>query len=247
MKFPFSCRFSLIVFLILCIGCTFPVSGIAAPETTPASPITAAVAPETANPMVSATVSAAVLTVGDPVTISGTATGGKPVSEVRIWVFAGSYVNVSTVMVNPDGTYSRTYQTAGLPPATYYVWVQSPGNSGNFEIDLQNSGNYSGQVVNVKSGALLVNFTGAGSVQNAEAAVALSEALIQARSDDVYTKTTFQLIAPGPATAVPATPAAPAAPAVPVQPAATKSPLSPLRVIAGLGVFGAGAILCHRK
>jgi hypothetical protein len=175
------------------------------------------------------------------VTISGVATGGNLSAGVQIWIFAGSYIDVSTVPVNADGTYSKTFQTAGFPPATYYVYVQSPGNDGKFGIALDKSGKYSGQVVDAKDGSLLVNMTGTGSVQDSAAAVALTEALNKRGGDDVYTKTTFQLIAPTTA-AVSAAVTTPSPAPVPT----TKSPLSPLTLFAGLGLCGA-AIMLSRK
>jgi len=109
----------------------------------------------TTKQSVNATVSAGRPSVGEPVTISGTVSGSMISSGVQIWVFAGNYVNVSTVSVNPDGTFSRTYTSTGLPPATYYVFVQSPGPNGDYNIDFQESGIYSGQVVNTKTNTLI--------------------------------------------------------------------------------------------
>ena len=90
----------------------------------------------------------------------------------------------------------RTRQR-GFPPATYYIFVQSPGDDGVFNMDLQSSGVYSGDVVNTQTGALLFNFTGTGSVQDAAASTALSDTINQQGFDDVYTKLTFQLVAAG--------------------------------------------------
>jgi hypothetical protein len=222
------------VFLILAMVVVLPVSAVVASANTAAPAGTPAASSVAAKPMISATVSAATPIAGDPVTVSGVATGGNAVNSVQIWIFAGSYVNVSTVTVNADGTYSKTYQTAGFPPATYYVYVQSPGNDGKFGIALDQSGKYSGQIVDVKDGSLLVNMTGTGSVQDAAAAVALTDSLNKRGGDDVYTKTTFQLMAP-----TTATPAA-ASSTVPAVPATTaKSSLSPLTLVAGLGLCGA--------
>jgi hypothetical protein len=221
-----------LVFLVL-VALVVPVSGFAAPSnaSSPAAITTVAIASQ--KPMVTATVSVTAPTVGDPVTISGVATGGNLSAGVQIWLFAGNYVNVTAVPVLADGSYSATYQTAGFPPATYYVFVQSPGVDGKFNIKLETTGKFSGQVVDSNTGVLLVNFTGTGSVQDAAAATALAEALNQRDVDDVYTKTTFQLVAP-------ATPASAAlipvsvAPSAPVSP--TKSPLSPMTIVAGLGI-----------
>lgn len=232
MKKSVSLGITFIVLVLLAALVVLPVSGLTI--------VTQTSAPTT--PFISATYSPATPTVGDPVTISGVATGGNLNAGVQIWVFAGNYVNVSTVPVNAAGTFSNTYSTTGLPPATYYVFVQSPGTDGNFDIDLYDANRYSGQVVNTKSKATIFNFTGTGSVQDAAASKALSDALNQPGQDDVYTKLTFQLTAP--VTAMPS--AAPATSAVPA-PTTTKSPL-PVEVTAGaLVIGGCCAAFCMRK
>jgi hypothetical protein len=240
MKIPYKSCLITCVFLILAFILVLPVSAVVDSQATTAASGTPAAA-TAGKPMVSATVSVATPTVGDPVTISGVATGGNLSAGVQIWVFAGNYVDVSTVPVNADGTYSKTYQTTGLPPATYYVYVQSPGGDGKFGLALDKSGKFSGQIVDGKDGSLLVNMTGTGSVQDAAAEVALSDALNKRGGDDVYTKTTFKLMAP--ATAAPVTTVTTALPA----PATTaKSPLTPLTLLAALGLCGA-AIRLSRK
>jgi hypothetical protein len=154
MKISLSRGLAACAFLLLLMIIVLPVSGVV-----PLSPSsTIAVSPT--KPMVSAMVSSATPAIGDLVTVSGTATGGNLTAGVQIWVFAGNYVNVSTVPVKVDGTYAKTYATTGLPTATYYVFVQTPGNDGVFNLDLAVTGRYSGQVVNAQSGALLLNFTG---------------------------------------------------------------------------------------
>lgn len=148
---------------------------------------------------VSATVSAASINAGQPITVSGT-TSGDVTPGIQIWIFAGNYVNVSIVPVSADGIFSKTYNTAGLPPATYYVFVQHPGADNNLEI--MTTG-YSGQVTNMDTGAVIFNFTGMGSVQNDDAAIALTNALNSQSINDIYTKTQF--IISGPGTAPPPT------------------------------------------
>jgi hypothetical protein len=236
-------KITCLVFLVL-VALVLPVSGVVAPLNT-ASPTSPTVASATLEkPMVTATVSEANPTVGDPVTISGVATGGNLSVGVQIWLFAGNYVNVTAVPVQSDGSYSATYQTSGFPPATYYVFVQSPGVDGKFNIKLETTGQFSGQVVDAKTGTPLVNFTGTGSVQGAAAATALADALNQRDVDDVYTKTTFQLVAPSTSVAAVSAPVSVAS-AAPVT--TTKSPLSPLAVIAGLGICTVVAARSLRK
>ena len=192
MKISRSC--GMIVCALFCVmACIMlPVSGLTVPQVNPATTTSAAVVQ---NPVVSASVLPAQPNIGDPVTISGVATGGNLTGGVQIWVFAGNYVNVTTVPVNANGTFSKTYQTAGLPPATYYVIVQSPGNDGILNIVMQTSGRYSGDVTNAKTGANIFNFTGTGSVQDAAAPQpsqsafnlpGVDDALPSARSSSVY-------------------------------------------------------------
>jgi len=196
--------------------------------------------------MVSAKVSPVTPAVGDPVTISGVTIGSNLYAEVQIWVFVGNYVNVSEVLINPNSTYSRTYATAGFPPATYYVFFQAPGNDGMFNIRLAQSGTYSGQVVNAQTGALLFNFTGTGSVQDADASKALSDALNNNSVDDVYSKTIFQLVAPVTSPAA-ATPAEVMGTSIPAPAATAKSPLSPLTVLTGTMIAGVAGIRLIRR
>jgi hypothetical protein len=199
-----------------------------------------------AKPFISATVSSQTPAIGDPVTISGVATGGNLNSGVQIWLFAGNYVNVTTVPVNQAGSFSKTFSTTGLPPATIYVFVQSPGTDGNVDIDLYDAGVYTGQVVNTRTKATVFNFTGTGSVQDAAASKALSDALNQPGQDDIYTKLTFQLTVTTPqvvttTVAVPATTAAPAASTT------AKSPLPPEVTAGALVIGGCCAAFIMRK
>ena len=176
--------FVFLAVLVVAMLVVFPVSG-AVPATTTATTSTATQAKQS---YISATVSAPSITAGQPVTISGTSTG--PATEVQIWIFAGNYVNVTTVPVNSDGTYSKTYATAGLPQATYYVFVQSPGTDNKLQII---TSGYSGQAVNANTKAVIFNFTGTGSVTDKAAVEALSNALALPGVDDIYTKAQFAI------------------------------------------------------
>jgi hypothetical protein len=223
-----------VIALVFLVGLVaFPVSGANAT----AESVTVAV-----KQSVNATVSAGRPAVGEPVTISGTVSGSMISSGVQIWVFAGSYVNVSTIPVNPDGTFSWTYASTGLPPATYYVFVQSPGPNGNYNIDFQESGIYSGQVVNTKTNALIFNFTGTGSVRDAAAAQELSDAINNQGVDDAYTKLTFDLMPSiGKQTSEQTTVAVPAATTT------AKSPI-PLEISGfALVIGGISAVILSRK
>jgi hypothetical protein len=235
-----SRSYGMIICALICIAACIilPVSGVATPAPTTGSAINSTDA-ASQKPYVSATASPSQPNIGDPATISGVATGGNLTAGVQIWVFAGNYVNVTTVPVNADGTFSKTYQTTGLPAATYYVIVQSPGDNGILDIAMQTTGPYSGHVTNAKTGADIFTFTGTGSVQDAAAASALSAAFNLPGVDDAFTKCTFQLVAPG-TTPVSATQVVtPASTQVPAPlPTTMKSPLSLIPLIGGIGITG---------
>jgi hypothetical protein len=242
MKKPVLFGMAVITLVVLAALVVLPVSGavtISANGTSPAPDATITVA---AKQYVTATVSSGAPVVGEPVTISGMVTGSMLSAGVKIWVFAGNFVNVSTVPVDAKGTFSKTYPSTGMPPATYYVYIQSPGANGKYNIDLQESGIYSGQVVNSQTNALIFNFTGTGSVKDAAAAQALSDAINTQGVDDAYTKLTFQLAAPV------ATPQAVQTTAVvPVATTTTKSPL-PLEITGfALVIGGLGAAMLSGK
>jgi hypothetical protein len=248
MKKSVSFGIAFIAIVLLAALLVLPVSGAIASTTSmiTTSPAAAGVTP--AKPYISATVGSAAPTVGDPVTIRGVATGGNLTDGVQMWVFAGNYLNVAHLPVNADGTFSNTYQTAALPPAMYYVFVQSPAMDGQFDIDLIDAGIRTGQVVNTRTNAIIFNFTGTGSVHDTAASIALSNALNQPGQDDIFTKLTIQLTAPvaTPAAAL-TTGAVPSATAAPTAAPTAKSSL-PLEVTAGaLVISGCCAALSMRK
>ena len=129
--------------------------------------------------------------VGDTVTISGIAHGGNLTPGVKLWIFAGNYANITVLPVNSSGYYSRSIDTSGLPPAYYYIFAQHPGTDSSFDITSQG---FSGQVLNTKTGEVIFNFTGNGSVHDNNAAVALSNAFNSKGVDDVFSKTGVELL-----------------------------------------------------
>jgi hypothetical protein len=179
--------------------------------------------------------------IGDAITISGTASGGNLTQGVQIWIFAGNYINVMTVPVNAQGQFSKTYQTIDLPPATYYSFVQSPGTNGKFDIVETDANGYAGQVINTATGATIFSFTGTGSVHDLAAVTALSDAFNLPNVDDIYTKLSFTLAAPGTNGAALASNQG-----TPVQTTA-KSPVSFLTVLAGIGVAGLALVMMRRQ
>ena len=136
-------------------------------------------------PSINVSVSPSSPVTGDTVTISGTATGGNLTPGVLLWIFAGTYVNVTHVPVDANGTFEKNFNTTGYPPAYYYIFVQHPGSDTRFNIDISG---YSGQVVNENTGAVIFNFTGNGSLHDNSAAIALSSALNQNGVDDLFAK-----------------------------------------------------------
>jgi hypothetical protein len=234
-------RLAAFMMLLLLLIVVLPVAGVGVVSVSATTLVSTTVSQKA---VVTANASAATITIGDPVTIGGSVTGSTVNEDVQIWVFAGNYVNVSTVPIKSDGTYSRTYSTAGFPPALYYVFVQAPGDDGTFDLDLAQSGVYSGQVVTAETGALLFNFTGTGSVQDAAASSALANALNEGGRDDVYTKTTFRLAEP-PSNA--ATTGAPAATSLPLPAPTTRSPLSPFTIFLGIGITGLAYCISPRR
>jgi hypothetical protein len=210
-----------VAILLLAVLVVLPVSGDAGTNVTS---------------QVSATTLTSSVTVGDPLTITGMATGGNLSAGVQIWVFAGNYVNVTTVPVNTKGEFTKTFPTVGLPPAPYYIFVQSPGSDGTFDIHTPKVSGYTSQVVNTKSGAVIFNFTGTGSVQDAAAATQLSQALNQQGIDDVYAKLTVQIVSPTTSGTPVMTSAPIMSPPVSQVPTTAKSPLSPLAALSGVGI-----------
>ena len=245
----FACAvFLLVACLIL------PVSGAVSIAAAPAATQSASAAATTAAAVAAATPAKSFIsatatpmdpTVGTPVTISGATSGANLSAGVQVWIFAGNYVNVSSIPVKSDGSFTKTYDTTGLPAATYYVFAQSPGPDGMFGVTMQSSGQYSGSVVNTQTGATIFTFTGTGSVQDAAAAAALSDAINKQGGDDVYTKLTFNLLPPAAAKS-PDTQATPIAPGT-AAPSATKSPLTLELTGIALIVGFLGAVLFTRK
>ncbi|MHB8164788.1 MAG: hypothetical protein ACYDDV_10700 [Methanoregula sp.] len=238
MKKSVSLGIAVLTLLLLAALLVLPVSGaVDSPATTPV------------KPFISVGISPVVPVVGDTAYVSGVAEGGNLTAGVQIWVFAGNYINVTTVPIKADGySFLQSYQTAHLPPATYYVFVQSPATDGQFDIDFIESGKYTGEVVNTRTNTMIFNFTGVGSVNDKDAMQALSDALNQPGMDDVYSKAAFQLVAPG---AIPfeatTTPAVPATTATTAAATTAKSPL-PVEVTAGaLVISGCCAAFCMRK
>ena len=71
-----------------------------------------------------------------------------------------------------------------------------PGANKEYNIDLEESGLSSGQVINIVTGISIFKITGPEGARNANALLALSKAIDDQGVDDAYTKLPFQLITP---------------------------------------------------
>jgi hypothetical protein len=134
--------------------------------------------------------SSAVIAQGDPVTISGIATG-HPQVGLQIWFIGYNFAKVTTIQVNDDNTYSYQLQsadTADLAPGQYFVVVQHPMENGRFDIVYDSS---TGTVENIQTGKTVFQFTGSGSLQSTNSATALLAAIGSQNIDDTFATVTF--------------------------------------------------------
>jgi len=134
---------------------------------------------------------------GDPVVISGIATG-HPQNGLQIWVIGKNYVKVSSVPVNEDNTYSyelKSSETQHLASGHYLVLIQHPMMNGEFDI-IYNAA--TGEVINrqLDSGKAIFLLTGAGSLQRPDAGYALMQAINSQNIDDTFTTIPFFVDAP---------------------------------------------------
>jgi hypothetical protein len=169
---PSVTKFFLTVCLLL-LACAFFIPGAAAITLTPGS-----------------TGSVATIAQGDPVTISGIATG-HPQVGLQIWFIGYNFVKVTTVQVNNDDSYAyilRETDTANLAPGQYFVIIQHPMENGQFDI-VYNAA--SGTVQNVQTGKTIFQFTGSGSLQSPNSVTALMNAIGSQNIDDTFATVTF--------------------------------------------------------
>ncbi|MDD1704205.1 MAG: hypothetical protein LUP97_03100 [Methanoregula sp.] len=134
---------------------------------------------------------------GDPVYINGIATG-HPQAGLQIWIIGPNYVKVATTQVNNDNTYSyelRPADTQNLAPGQYVVLVQHPMMNGRLDITYDAA---TGKVTNQMTGAgtSIFSLTGAGSLQNPNAALALMEAISSPDIDDTFAQVAFTIRSP---------------------------------------------------
>jgi len=205
--------------------------------------------PAAGEPSLSAMVSSTEPALGEPVTVSGYAEGGNLTAGIRVWVFGGNYINVTTVPVGTNGAFSATFQTKDLPKGNYYILAEGAGNDGAFDLDLTKTGEYSFEVINPKTGTKIMTFTGVGSVLDMAALEMLSAALNQAGYDDPYAQLSFEVAEQVGGTASAVTTTAVSTPVVSQTAAATtttKSPVSAVMPCAAL-VFAGAALVLYRR
>ncbi len=141
------------------------------------------------------TSSIATIAQGDPVYISGIATG-QPQVGLQIWFIGNNFAKVTSVQVNNDDTYQYDLQgtdTANLASGQYFVLVQHPMENGRFDVVYDTS---SGMVKNVVTGKDLYQFSGSGSLQSPASATALVNAIASQDIDDTFALTTFMVSPP---------------------------------------------------
>jgi len=135
---------------------------------------------------------------GDPVYITGVATG-HPRDGLQVWYIGYNNVKVSTINVNSDNTYTYKLESAdtqNLASGQYYVIVQHPMMNGQFDIIYSPS---TGQVINRQlgsSGTAVFQLTSAGSLQSTDAANALMRAINNQNIDDTFAMASFSINPP---------------------------------------------------
>jgi len=142
------------------------------------------------KPFITAGISPARLSRGEPFTVTGNAEGNPP--EVQVWILGDNYVFNATVAVNPDTSFTFTgdpQRTGNLPQGRSYLIVQHSMQNNTF--DIVRSGDY---VLTVQGNAILFSITGAGSLQGSDAADALTAALNDPQNgDDTFTEIPFSV------------------------------------------------------
>lgn len=133
-----------------------------------------------------------VIAKGDPVYIRGIATG-HPQLGLQIWFIGNNYAQVTTTSVASDSSFEyelTSSDTRNLAPGQYFVLIQHPMMNGQFDI-IYNA--VTGQVINRQqgNGMAIFTLTGPGSLQSADAASALMNAVNSQNIDDMFTTVSF--------------------------------------------------------
>ncbi|MGD0535179.1 MAG: hypothetical protein ABR999_07030 [Methanoregula sp.] len=197
------------------------------------------------RPFITAEISPASVTKGQPFSITGIAEGIPP--EVQIWIIGNNYEFTTKTPVNPDASFTFTVTEAmsgNLPAGQYNLIAQHPMADNQFDIVV--SGDY---VRNLKlnNGTNLFRINGPGSLQGSDAADALITAISdQEAHDTTYTNDTYTLVPFQVTDAGSPTPQATAATTVPVQ--QTTPQHAPLQyALLGAIVVVAGIVIWKRQ
>lgn len=152
----------------------------------------------TLNPVGSGSQGTQMIANGDPVTISGIATG-HPRDGLQVWIIGKNYLKISTVQVNSDNTFDfelRSSDTLNLASGQYYVVIQHPMMNGQFDVYYDSA---SGDVINRQlgtGGMAIYQMSGGGSLQGPASAQALISAISSQNIDDSFTTYTFMISPP---------------------------------------------------
>ncbi|MFA5253837.1 MAG: MEMAR_RS02690 family S-layer glycoprotein, partial [Methanoregula sp.] len=159
------------------------------------------------QPFISATASQSTVAQGDAVYITGTAQG-QPSPGVMIWILGKNYANIATQSVNSDGSFSyevKKEDTKDLYAGQYFIVAQHPMQNNRFDVyPSDTTADGKGGIKTGVNAATMVwtvdqsdpnaaassdfKLSGINSLQGANAAEALIEAINSANVDDTYTK-----------------------------------------------------------
>jgi hypothetical protein len=134
---------------------------------------------------------------GDPVTITGIATG-QPREGLQVWIVGKNYLRIDSVAVNRDNSFEyelRPSDTQNLAAGQYYVVIQHPMMNGVFDVyyDASTGKVYNRQLV---GGTSIYQMSGSGSLQGPDSAQALVNAISSQNVDDSFTSYTFMISPP---------------------------------------------------
>ena len=190
------------------------------------------------KPFITAEISPATISPGEPFTVSGFAEGEPP--TVQIWIIGNNFVFNTTTPVNSDASFTfngDTQLSDKLPKGPCYIIVQHPMENNTFDIFA--SGDYV-RALQGNNGMILFKINGAGSLQGSDAADALIAAFSDPdNGDDTYTEIPFQVTDAGSPT-----PQATAATTAPVQRTTQHAPLQ--YTLPGAIALAAGIVIWKR-
>ena len=129
---------------------------------------------------------------GDPVYVRGIATG-HPQQGLQVWFIGNNFAQVTATSVASDNSFEyelTSSDTRNLAPGQYFVLIQHPMMNGQFDITYNAA---TGQVINRQqgNGMAIFTLTGPGSLQSADAASALMNAVNSQNIDDMFTTVSF--------------------------------------------------------